>query len=284
MAVGPVNEVLYGRNPVRECLLAGRRAYRRLLLAEGVRRNALVKEITAQARRRGCPVESCPRGDLTRLAGSRQHQGVVLEAGPYAYVDLQQIEVAARKAGPAATVLMLDQLQDPQNVGTLLRTAEVVGVQGIVLPERRAAEITPAVLKASAGASEHLRIAQVKNLARAVTRLQEGGLWVLGLEDHPEAVLYTAMDWDRPLALVVGSEGSGLRRLVREKCDGLVRLPMRGQIDSLNAAVAGSVVLYEVWRGRQHAADIKAAEGHAGLDSNVSVSGNQYNRQVGEDD
>jgi 23S rRNA (guanosine2251-2'-O)-methyltransferase len=261
MAVGPVKEALYGRNPVRECLRAGRRPFRRLFLAEGVRRNALVKEIAALAGQRGCPLQTCPRSDLSGLAGSRHHQGVVLEAGSYPYADLGDISAAAREAGPAALVLMLDRLQDPQNVGTLLRTAEAVGVQGVVLPERRATEITPAVAKASAGASEHLRIAQVKNLARAVTRLQEGGLWVMGLEDDPKAALYSAMDWHRPLALVVGSEGHGLRRLVREKCDGLVRLPMRGQIESLNAAVAGSVVLYEVWRARESAAGLGKAAG-----------------------
>jgi 23S rRNA (guanosine2251-2'-O)-methyltransferase len=256
MAVGPVREALYGRNPVRECLRAGRRPFRQLFLAEGLRRTAPVIEIATLARQRGCPLQTCPRSDLSRLAGSRHHQGVVLEAGSYPYADLGEIATAARQAGPAALVLLLDQLQDPQNVGTLLRTAEAVGVQGILLPERRATEITPAVVKASAGASEHLRIAQVKNLARAVTRLQEGGLWVMGLEDDPKAALYSAMDWHRPLALVVGSEGHGLRRLVREKCDGLVRLPMRGQIESLNAAVAGSVVLYEVWRAREFAADL----------------------------
>jgi 23S rRNA (guanosine2251-2'-O)-methyltransferase len=250
MAAGAVKEALYGRNPVREVLRAGRRTFRRLLLAEGVRRNPQVEEVVALARRRGCPVETGSRDDLSRLARSHEHQGMVLESGPYPYAAFEEIVGAAQESGPAALVLLLDRLQDPQNLGTLLRTAEAVGVQGVLLPEHRAAAVTPAVVKASAGAAEHLSIAQVTNLARALQDLQEAGLWVMGLEEDPQAVLYTAVDWNRPLAVVVGSEGFGLQRLVRERCDGLVRLPMQGRVGSLNAAVAGSVILYEIWRCR----------------------------------
>lgn len=245
-----MSELLYGRNPVRECLRANRRSCRRLFLAAGIKHNAMLKEIAQLAGQRGYPIEQRSRDDLSRLARSREHQGVVLETSGYPYTDPADILSSAQEAASEALVLLLDRLQDPQNVGTLLRTAEAVGLQGVILPERRAVEITPAVVKASAGASEHLCIAQATNLARTVIQLQEAGLWVLGLEENPQAVLYTEVDWKRPLALVVGSEGSGLRHLVRERCDGLVRLPMRGSIDSLNAAVAGSIMLYEVWRGR----------------------------------
>lgn len=251
MAPGTVGEALYGINPVREALRAGRRPVRRLFLAEGLRPTMPLREIVALARQRGCSVETQPRQVLFRLVGTKEHQGFVLEAGPYPYVELAEIVAAARAAGPAAVVLLLDRLQDPQNVGTLLRTAEAVGVQGVVLPQHEAAMITSAVVKASAGASEHLAVARVPNLVRAIRMLQEAGLWVWGLEEDPPALLYTQVDWTRPLAVVVGSEGSGLRRLVRERCDGLVRLPMRGQVGSLNAAVAGSVLLYEIWRCRQ---------------------------------
>jgi 23S rRNA (guanosine2251-2'-O)-methyltransferase len=250
MAPGPLKEVLYGTNPVREALRAGRRSCRRLLLAEGLRPAGPTAEITALARRRQCPVETRPRDELFRLARSREHQGAVLEVGPYPYVEFDQIVAAAKAAGPAALVLLLDRLQDPQNVGPLLRTAEAVSVQGVVLPGHEAVAITPAVAKASAGASEHLPIAQVSNLVRAMEAFQEAGLWVWGLEKDPQAALYTAVDWQRPLAVVVGSEGFGLRRLVRERCDGLARLPMRGCVGSLNAAVAGSILLYEIWRSR----------------------------------
>ncbi|MGB9722397.1 MAG: 23S rRNA (guanosine(2251)-2'-O)-methyltransferase RlmB [Chloroflexia bacterium] len=251
-----MREFLGGRNAVYESLRAGRRTFHRLVLAEGLRRavhracrdDAQVREMLDLARERGCPVEVRPRGELSRLAGSREHQGVLLEAGPYPYVHLDDILAAARSAGPQARLLLLDRLQDPQNVGTLLRTAEAVGVQGVLLPEHGAAAVTPAVVRASAGACEHLRIARVDNLVRAMARLKEAGIWVLGLEKAPQAVPYTEVDWARPVAVVVGSEGAGLRRLVRERCDGLVALPMSGHVNSLNAAVAGSVILYEIWR------------------------------------
>jgi len=246
-------ETLCGRNAVYESLRAGRRTFHRLVLAEGLRRDARVKEMLALARERGCPDEVRPRSELSRLAGSREHQGVLLEAGPYPYVELEEIVAAARSAGPQARLLLLDRLQDPQNLGTLLRTAEAVGVQGVLLPEHQAAAVTPAVVRASAGACEHLRIARVDNLVRAIARLKEAGIWVLGLEKAPEAILYTEVDWARPVAVVVGGEGTGLRRLVRERCDHLVALPMSGRVGSLNAAVAGSVVLYEIWR-RHHLA------------------------------
>ncbi len=249
MAPEPL-ELLFGTNAVREALRAGRRNCRRLLLAAGQHADLLLEEITRLAHERRCPVETRPREDLGQLVRSREHQGVVLEATPYPYSALAEIAAAAGQAGPAALVLLLDRLQDPQNVGTLLRTAEAAGVQGVVLPERDAVAITPAVVRASAGACEHLRIARVGNLVPAMAALQEAGLWVLGLEEDPTASPYTAVDWRRSLAIVVGSEGFGLRRLVRERCDGLVRLPMHGRIGSLNAAVAGSVVLYEILRQR----------------------------------
>jgi 23S rRNA (guanosine2251-2'-O)-methyltransferase len=248
--VGPVAEALYGTNAVREALRAGRRSFRRLLVAADARPDRALEEITRLAQERRCPTETRHREQLGRVCRSREHQDVVLEVSPYPYATLEELRRAAREAGPAALLLVLDRVQDPQNVGTLLRTAEAVGVQGVILPEREAVAITPAVVRASAGASEFLRIARVGNLVPAMAELQEAGLWILGLEEEPSANLYTAVDWNRPLAVVVGSEGFGLRRLVRERCDELVRLPMRGRIGSLNAAVAGSVVLYEAWRCR----------------------------------
>ncbi len=250
MADSTVVQSLYGRNAVREALRAARRTFYRLLLAEGMRRDEGVRELYRLASERGCPVEEQPRGAIARAARSGEHQGVVLEAGPYPYVDLDEILAAVREAGNEALVLVLDRVQDPQNLGTLLRTAEAAGVQGVVLPEREAAGVSPAVVKASAGACEHLAIARVTNLARALATLQKAGLWAIGLETDAQATLYTEIDWDRPLALVVGSEGFGLRRLIRERCDSLARLPMRGQVASLNAAVAGSVALYEILRYR----------------------------------
>jgi len=149
-------------------------------------------------------------------------------------------------------VLVLDELQDPQNVGALLRTAEAVGVDGVVIATRRAVQITPAVSRASAGAAEHLQIASVANIAQVLQSLREQGLWIVGLEDRPQAQDYRTVDLDRPLALVLGSEGYGLRPLVARQCDYMLRIPMHGRINSLNVSVAGALVLYRILEAREH--------------------------------
>ncbi len=248
-----MREYLYGRHPVRESLRAGRRHLFRLWLAEGIADAPIVRELRSLAARRGLAVESCPRAQLSRMAGTSHHQGVLLEASAHPYTPVEAILASAVKAKEAPLILLLDLVQDVRNLGTLLRTAEAVGVHGVVLQERRAAGITPAVVRASAGAVEHLRIAQVTNLVRTITSLQEEGLWFMGLEGEAAgAIPYTAADLTLPLGLVVGSEGKGLRRRVREQCDRLLTLPMRGHINSLNAAVAGSIALYEALRQRMH--------------------------------
>jgi len=170
--------------------------------------------------------------------------------GAYPYTDLNNILGLARKRSEQPFLLLLDCWQDPQNLGSLLRTAEVVGVHGVIIPRHRAAEITPAVSSASAGAVEHLQVAQVTNLVRTMEELKEKGIWVVGLEHVPEAQDYREANLNMPLALVVGSEGHGLGRLVRERCDFWIRLPMRGKVNSLNVSVAGSIALYEAWRQR----------------------------------
>ncbi len=249
-----MREYLYGRHPVRESLRAGRRHLFRLWLAENLADAPIIRELRSLAARRGLAIENCPRVQLNRLAGTSHHQGVLLEALTYPYVPLETILASAANAKEAPLILILDLVQDVRNLGTLLRTAEAVGVHGVILQERRAAGITPAVVRASAGAVEHLLIAHVTNLVRTITSLQEEGLWVMGLEGEvAEAIPYTAADLTLPLGLVVGSEGKGLRRRVRQQCDWLLALPMRGHINSLNAAVAGSVALYEALRQRMHA-------------------------------
>jgi 23S rRNA (guanosine2251-2'-O)-methyltransferase len=150
-------------------------------------------------------------------------------------------------------ILLLDHLQDPQNLGTLLRTAEIVGIHGVIIPGRRAAEITPSVVNASSGAVEHLHIAVVTNLAQSIEKLQKHGVWVVGIEDDEKAQYYDQADLNMPLAVVLGSEGAGMARLTRERCDFMVKLPMHGQIQSLNVAVAGSVVLYHALHARRSA-------------------------------
>jgi 23S rRNA (guanosine2251-2'-O)-methyltransferase len=241
-------ERLYGRNPIHECLRAGRRKVYRLVLAQGVQVKGSLARAVALADEGRVPVQRAERREIDRLMADANHQGVIAEVSAYPYVRLE--DLLTDSADPA-WLLLLDCLQDPQNLGTLLRTAEAVGVHGVVLPTRRAAAVTPAVVRASSGASEHLRIAQVTNLVRAMEWLKERDVWIAGVEDVPQAQILWKADVSGALALVVGSEGQGMRRLVRERCDFMVRLPMRGQIGSLNAAVAGSVALYEAWRRRE---------------------------------
>jgi 23S rRNA (guanosine2251-2'-O)-methyltransferase len=243
-------DLLYGRNPVREALRARRRTFQRLLVSSGAQETGTLGEVISLAEQIGVPVERIDRRELDRLLRDANHQGVVLECSGYPYVELEDCLALAEERNEPALMLMLDHLQDPQNVGTLLRTAEVVGVHGVVLPGRRAAEVTPAVVNASSGATEHLYITVVSNLAQTIQEVQRAGVWVVGVEHDEHAQDYDRADLDLPLALVVGAEGTGLARLTRERCDFLVRLPMRGRIASLNAAVAGSIVLYHAWRLR----------------------------------
>ena len=243
-----MREILYGRQPVRECLRARRRHIHKLILAEGVPEKGIVGEIVALAQELKLPFGRVSRPQLDRIA--KVHQGVALEVAGYPYVEVGDILRRAHKLAEQPFILALDHLQDPHNLGALLRTAEVAGVHGAVIPTRRAVEVTPAVVSASAGASEHLWVAQVTNLARTLEALKTEGLWVAGLDSHPDARPYHQVDLNLPVALVVGVEGQGLGRLVREMCDLLLRLPMRGQIDSLNASVAGGIALYAVLAAR----------------------------------
>lgn len=245
-----VRETIYGRNAVRECLRAGRRRVYKLSLAQGVKETDLVAEIVTLAHQAKVAIERVERAALDRI-GHINHQGVAAEVSAYPYTDLGEILTQAEKRDEPSFLLLLDCLEDPQNLGTLLRTAEVVGVHGIVIPKRRAVGVTPAVANASAGATEYLQVTRVTNLARTIGDLKKRGIWVVGLEDLPQAQLYSQFDLSGPLALVVGSEGRGIRRLVLESCDVVLRLPMRGYIGSLNAAVAGSIALYEAWRQRE---------------------------------
>ncbi|MBM4465102.1 MAG: 23S rRNA (guanosine(2251)-2'-O)-methyltransferase RlmB [Chloroflexi bacterium] len=245
-----MREVLYGRNAVREALRARRRKVYKLVLAVGTKETGIVADMVTLASNSGVPIQRVERQQLDRL-GDFSHQGLAAEASPYPYVELAEILAQADQRQETPLLLLLDCLQDPQNFGALLRTAEIIGVHGVVIPRRRAVGITPAVVNSSAGATEHLLVAQVTNLVRAMEELKARGLWMVGLEDAPQAQPYYQSDLKMPLALVVGSEGRGMGRLVRETCDILIRLPMRGQISSLNAAVAGSIALYEVWRQRE---------------------------------
>ena len=236
-----MKEIIYSRNAVYETLRAKRRQFIRLLVADKIQEKGHMAAIFELAKERKVPVERVPRQRLDSL--NPQHQGVVLEAGHYPYMDISDILDNAKAKNEPLFVLLLDTMQDPQNFGTLLRTAEAVGVHGIILPLAHTVEVTPAVVNASSGASEHLLIAQ-SNLVQAIERLKEAGAWVVGLDENSRSQTPDQVRLDGALAIVVGSEGEGIRQLVRQKCDFMLRLPMSGKIESLNAAVAGSIVLY----------------------------------------
>jgi 23S rRNA (guanosine2251-2'-O)-methyltransferase len=236
-----MKENIYSRNAVYETLRANRRQPIRLLIADNVQEKGRLADILALAKQLKLPVERVPRQRLDNI--TPQHQGVVLEAGHYPYMDMSDILDNAHDKDEPLFVLILDSLQDPQNFGTLLRTAEAVGVHGIIMPLAHSVEVTPAVVNASSGASEHLLIVQA-NLAQAIETLKQAGVWVVGLDEGPRSQTPDQVRLDGGLAIVVGSEGEGIRQLVRQKCDFLLRLPMHGQIDSLNASVAGSIVLF----------------------------------------
>ena len=243
-----MKEWIVGRNPVYETLRAGKRHIFRLWVAEGVDRKGRIADILQLCSQKSIKPEWVPRPKLDPVG--ENHQGVAVQANAYLYSALPDILAAAKKRQEAPLILVLDALQDPQNLGTLLRTAEAVGVHGVLIPLRRTASITPAVVSASAGACEHLAVVQA-NIAQALAMLKEYGVWVIGLDANPKASPLEAINLDGPLALVVGSEGDGMRALVRKSCDLWLRLPMSGKIESLNAAVAGSVVLYLALQARR---------------------------------
>jgi 23S rRNA (guanosine2251-2'-O)-methyltransferase len=252
-----VADYVWGRFPVLEALRSRRRVYR-VLVAQGPQDPALTR-IVDQARRVGVPVEQASRRRLDELTHNANHQGILAVTAPRQYAGVDDIFARAAELGEPPFVLVLDAIQDVQNLGSLIRTAEAVGVHGLILPEHRAAGLTPAVDKTSAGAVEFLPVARVTNLTRTLEDLKKRGLWCIGLAGEATTAFDRA-NLTGPIALVVGNEAKGISRLVREHCDLLVRLPMRGHVASLNAAVAGSIALYEIWRQRGWAQPAEPSE------------------------
>lgn len=239
--------LIEGWNPVLEALRAGRRIERIWLAAD---RNKNAQELMELAAERDIPVETVDRVQLGEIASSDEHQGVVALAPQFVYTPVDDILMAAAAKGEPPFLLILDHIEDPHNLGSLIRTAECVGAHGAIIPDRRAAGVTPAVGKASAGAIEHLPVAQVGNLVQEMERLKEQGIWMVGAHMTGDQSLFTA-DLSGPIGLVIGAEGKGLSRLVAERCDMLVSIPMAGRVNSLNASVAGALLMYEVMRARQ---------------------------------
>jgi len=240
--------IIYGINPVLEALRAGRVKEIRVSDSAGGR----AAEIALTARRNGIAVRRIASGDLDRLARGGVHQGVAAELAEAERFDIADLVDGAAQAHAAPLIVVLDGVEDPHNVGAILRTVEAAGAHGVVRQSRRAAPLDGAAAKASAGAVAHVKVAEVVNIARALEELKEAGVWTVGLAgDAPK--VYDQIDFTLPTAIVVGTEGAGLRRLVRERCDWLASIPMRGRVESLNVSVAAGVVLFEAVRQRRQA-------------------------------
>jgi 23S rRNA (guanosine2251-2'-O)-methyltransferase len=240
-----------GRNPVREALRAGR-SIRRVLISEASAPRGPLAEIIDAARAAGVRVERVPREVLDRMASSRAHQGVIAEAEAFRFRSWRDALSLAAARSEAPLLLALDGITDPGNLGSLLRSAEAAGCHGVLIPARRATDVTPVVEKASAGALEHLILDKVPNLTSALKDIKREGLWIVGLDGEAEGTLWDCDLLAEPLALVVGAEGRGIGRLVSETADVLVRIPIYGRVQSLNAAVAGAIALFATSR-RRHA-------------------------------
>lgn len=243
-------EFIYGLWPIIESLRADRRKFEKLVMSDTLEEKGLVAEITTLAREKGIDVSRVQRRIIDDVSDNSNHQGMALRVSDYPYVDVEELLQRADKRGEKPFILILDLLKDPQNVGSLIRVADAVGIHGIILQDRRQVGITPSVVASSSGAVEHILVAQVTNLVNAMKELKESDVWIVGMDVGPNVPALDKQDLNMAIGLVMGSEGEGMRRLVRDTCDFLVTLPMRGQVGSLNVATAGSIALYSAWQAR----------------------------------
>ncbi len=237
--------IIIGRNPVMEALKAGREVDK-LLVAKGAE-GSIIK-IVGMAKDKGIPIIYTEKAGLDRVAGGGTHQGVAAYVSSYDYVEVEDILAAAKAKGEDPFIVILDNLEDPHNLGAIMRTCEAAGAHGIIIPKRRATGITETVAKASAGAVEYMPVAKVVNIAQTIEKLKEEGIWAVAC-DMGESMYYE-QNLTGPIALVIGAEGEGISRLVREKCDFIASIPMKGHITSLNASSAAAVLIYEICRQR----------------------------------
>ncbi|HEX9402419.1 MAG TPA: 23S rRNA (guanosine(2251)-2'-O)-methyltransferase RlmB [Anaeromyxobacter sp.] len=241
--------VVYGLNPVRELLRAAPAEVSELWLAEGGTRGAAFAELERLARTAGAKVRGAPRPKLDRLAGTDRHQGVVAVVADFRYADVDELLARAAAGGRPPLLVVLDGVEDPHNLGAVIRSAHALGAHGVVIPKDRAVGVTAAVAKASAGAVERCPVARVTNVAQCLERLKEAGVWSVGFAADAEKPL-GALDLRGPIALVLGSEGEGLRPLVRRTCDLTAKIPMKGELDSLSVSASAAIALYEAARQR----------------------------------
>lgn len=239
--------IIEGRNAVVEALKAGR-SIDKLFIIDSEKQSGPIKTIIAQARKNGIVVRFETKDKLDKISIGQRHQGVIAYVAAYDYVEVEDIINKAKDKGEAPFVLILDNIEDPHNLGAILRTANIAGIHGVIIPKRRAVGLTATVAKTSAGAIEYTPVARVTNVVRTIEELKEQGLWI-ACADMDGQVMYE-IDLKGPLALVVGGEGTGVSKLVKEKCDMVAKIPMKGDIDSLNASVAAGVLIYEALRQR----------------------------------
>lgn len=239
-------EMIAGKNPVLEALRSGREI-NKVWIAEGVKKTG-IQELIDLAKEQGVLVQFVPKQKIDKLA--ENHQGIVASVAAYDYAELDDLFAAAKAKNEDPFFMILDELEDPHNLGSIMRTADAIGVHGIIIPKRRAVGLTAVVAKASTGAIEHVPVVRVTNLAQTVDELKERGVWIAGT-DAKGSQDYRNMDATLPLALIIGSEGKGMSRLLKDKCDFLYHLPMIGHVTSLNASVAAALLMYEVYRKRQ---------------------------------
>lgn len=242
-------DMITGRNAVLEALKSDREI-EKLIVAKGA--GGSIRKITGMAKDKKIPIQYREKAALDRIAGRNSHQGVIAQVSEYTYCTLDDILRRAEERGEDPFIMILDGLEDPHNLGAVMRTAECCGAHGIVIPKRRSAGITETVAKASAGAVEYMLCARVSNIGQAIDQLKERGMWVAACDMGGKA--YTEQDLTGGLAVVIGSEGTGISRLVREKCDFVVSIPMKGKITSLNASNAAAILMYEVVRQRERQA------------------------------
>ena len=242
-------QIIFGVNPVLEKLKASANDIFEVLIADGAERTSL-RQISLQAKRLGLSLVSVNPRMLDRLAGGQKHQGVAARIAAYDYLPFDEMLRQAAAASGSSLILVLDGLTDPRNFGALLRTAEAVGVSHIVIPKDRSVDVTPVVVKASAGAAHHLNITKATNLRRAISELKQHGYWSVGLDGQSRETIYDKIYPER-LVIVLGSEGNGIRPINLRECDFVVSVPMIGKVDSLNVSVAGAVFLYEIMRQRR---------------------------------
>lgn len=243
----PVSETIIGRKPVLEALRS-RQPIEKVVIAFGTHGKA-VEDIRRQARQNGIPVTEVDREKFRQIADESSAQGVAALAAVKTYVEVEDLLETARQKGERPFLLILDEIEDPHNLGALIRTAECAGMHGVIIPKHHSASVNETVAKTSAGASLHLAAARVANIAQTIDFLKENGVWIVGTDSSGEK-LYHEADYSGPIAIVVGNEGKGIRKLVKEKCDFLVRIPLRGKIASLNASVAGALVMFEASKRR----------------------------------